>query len=131
MNARLHIIGPVGFDLDDSAVRRAGLDHWNDLDLTVHDDPDGFLKWLGDRVPWLVTKHGRIRYDRAEFEKEDVIILGSEIGGLPEEWLERWREKTLFIPILGNVRSYNLANTTGIILAQASLKAGLFDSSSG
>lgn len=127
MNARLHIIGPAGFDLDDSAVRRAGLDHWDDLNLTVHENPDTFLAWLGDRTPWLVTKHGRVRYDNADFEKEDIIILGSEVNGLPEEWLQRWREKTLFIPIMGKVRSYNLANTAGIILAQACLKAGLYD----
>jgi len=127
MNARLHIIGPIAFDLDDGAVRRAGLDHWDDLDLTLHRSPDEFLSWLGERIPWLVTKHGKVRYDTADFGKEDVIIFGSETKGLPGAWLRQWAATSLFIPILGNVRSYNLANTAGIVLAQACLKAGLFD----
>jgi len=129
MNARLHIIGPTGFDLGDNAVRRAGLDHWNELHLSVHKNPDDFLTWLGDRTPWLVTKHGRLRYDKPGFGSEDIIILGSEINGLPEEWLQRWPDTTLYIPIIGKIRSYNLANTAGIILAQASLKAGIYDKS--
>jgi len=127
MDARLHIIGPIGFDMDDNAVRRAGLDHWDELDLSFHNSPDEFLEWLGDRTPWLVTKHGRIRYDKPQFGSGDILILGSEIKGLPAEWLQRWSGTTLYIPIIGNIRSYNLANTAGIILAQASLSAGMFD----
>ena len=127
MNAQLHIIKPIGFDLDDNSVRRAGLDHWNELQLSVHNNPDDFLKWLGDRTPWLVTKHGNLRYDKPAFRDDDIIILGSETNGLPEQWLERWPDNTLYIPIIGKIRSYNLANTAGIILAQASLKAGMYD----
>jgi tRNA (cytidine/uridine-2'-O-)-methyltransferase len=131
MNARLHIIGPIAFDLSDTAVRRAGLDHWDELNLSVHDNPDEFLGWLGERIPWLVTKHGRLRYDKPDFRSEDIIILGSETKGLPEQWLERWSDTSLYIPILGKVRSYNLANTAGIVLAQACLKAGIYDKKQG
>jgi tRNA (cytidine/uridine-2'-O-)-methyltransferase len=127
MNARLHIIGPIGFDLGDNAVRRAGLDHWDELHLSVHKNPDEFLKWLEDRTPWLVTKHGSMRYDKPAFRSDDIIILGSETKGLPEQWLVQWSDTTLYIPIIGKIRSYNLANTAGIILAQASLKAGIYD----
>ena len=59
MGAALHLIGPLGFDLSDKAVRRAGLDYWEHLDLTVHEDREAFLDWLGDREPWLVTKEAR------------------------------------------------------------------------
>jgi tRNA (cytidine/uridine-2'-O-)-methyltransferase len=131
MNARLHIIGPIAFDLSDTAVRRAGLDHWDELNLSVHDNPDEFLGWLGERIPWLVTKHGRLRYDKPDFRREDIIILGNETKGLPEQWLERWSDTSLYIPILGKVRSYNLANTAGIVLAQACLKAGIYDKQQG
>jgi tRNA (cytidine/uridine-2'-O-)-methyltransferase len=127
MNACLHLIGPTGFDISDSAVRRAGLDHWTDLNLTVHNTPDEFLKWLGYRKPWLVTKHGKVRYDMPEYAVEDILLFGSETRGLPQEWLQKWSDRTVYIPILGNVRSYNLANTAGIVLAQASLKAGLYE----
>ena len=127
MHACLHIVGPINFDLSKNAVRRAGLDHWDSLDLTVHNNPDEFLKWLGDRTPWLATKHGRLRYDRPAYGRRDIIIFGSETKGLPQEWLDRWAEQTLYVPIIGNVRSYNLANTVSIILAEASMKAGVYD----
>jgi tRNA (cytidine/uridine-2'-O-)-methyltransferase len=127
MNARLHIVGPISFDLSDNAVKRAGLDYWEELKLTIHEGPDEFLKWLGDRKPWLVTKHGTLRYDKPGYRDEDVLIFGRETGGLNQDWLSRWPERTLSVPILGNVRSYNLANTVSVILAHASLKAGIFN----
>ncbi len=128
MNARLHIIGPITFDLSKNAVRRAGLDYWDELKLTLHDEPDEFLEWLGDIDPWLVTKFGGKRYDSPGFGSEDVLLFGSETRGLPKKWLERWSERTIFVPIIGNVRSYNLANTVSVVLAHASLKSGIFDS---
>jgi len=127
MNARLHVIGPIGFDLSDSAVRRAGLDHWDKLQLSVYKNPDEFQKWLGERSPWLVTKFGSSRYDKPAFNDEDILVFGSELHGLPENWIEKWPERTLYIPLLGDIRSYNLSNAVSIILAQASLKAGLFE----
>ena len=129
MNAHLHIIGPIGFDLSDNAVKRAGLDYWDDLNLKVHENSEEFLEWLGSRKPWLVTKHGTRRYDKPEYIDEDVLVFGSEISGLPQDWLARWPERTLSVPILGNVRSYNLANTVSILLAQANLEAGIYDKS--
>ena len=127
MNAGLHIIGPIEMDLSSSAVKRAGLDYWDHLDLTLHKDPAAFLEWLGDRKPWLVSKHGQLRYDRADYMDGDVLIFGNEITGLPEEWLSQWKSRTVYVPMPGKIRSYNLANTAGIVLAHASLKAGIFD----
>ena len=127
MNAFLHIVGPISIDLSANAVRRAGLDYWDKLKLTVHDTPDEFLKWLGDRRPWLVTKFGSLRYDKAGYADDDILIFGNEITGLPKDWLDRWTERTVYIPMPGEIRSYNLANTASIVLAHASLKAGLYD----
>jgi len=127
MNACLHIVGPVKFDLSNSAVRRAGLDHWEELKLTVHDNPGNFLKWLRKREPWLVTKHGTFRYDVPGYKDEDILVFGNESLGLPADWLKKWSARTVYVPILGKVRSYNLANTVSVLLAQASLKAGMFD----
>lgn len=127
MNAHLHIIGPINFNLSDNAVKRAGLDYWDDLNLKVHENSEEFLGWLGSRKPWLVTKHGTLRYDKPEYKDEDVLVFGSEISGLPQDWLSRCPERTLSVPIMGNVRSYNLANTVSIILAHANLKAGIYD----
>jgi len=127
MNACLHIIGPINMDLSSSAVKRAGLDYWDQLDLVFHKETDDFLTWLGDRKPWLVSKHGKLRYDRADYSDGDILIFGNEITGLPEEWISRWSDRTVYVPMIGKIRSYNLANTAGIVLAHASLKAGIYD----
>ena len=127
MNARLHLIGPLSIDLGAQAVKRAGLDYWPRLDLVRHDDPAAFLDWLGDRRPWLVTKRGDLRYDRVPFADEDVLIFGNELHGLPDAWHERWPDRRVYVPVLGDIRSYNLANTAAIIMAQACLIAGLYD----
>ena len=127
MNAALHIVKPVGFDLSRQAARRAGLDYWDHLRLTLHDDADQFLEWLGKRKAWVVTSRGRIRYDRPEYCDEDLLLFGSETLGLPEEWLERWPERTVYVPMAGRIRNYNLANTVSVVLAQASLRAGIYE----
>jgi len=127
MNAHLHLIGPLGFDVSDSSVKRAGLDYWDHLTLTVHASPGDFLGWLGDREPWLVTKFGQVRFDEPEYHDEDILLFGNENKGLPLEWRKRWKSRTVLIPILGQVRSYNLSNTVSVLLAQAMLSAKMFD----
>lgn len=127
MNARLHIVGPIRFDLSENAVRRAGLDYWDEVKLTVYEGPREFLKWLADRDPYPVTKSGELRYDGPAYRDEDVLIFGSETRGLPKDWIDRWRERTVRVPILGKVRNYNLSNTVSVVLAHASLKAGIYD----
>lgn len=127
MGAMLHLIGPVVFDMSDSAVKRAGLDHWPHLKLTVHDTPEAFLTWLGERRPWLVTKFGATRYDRAGYATGDVLLFGNETRGLPAEWRERWADRCVAIPILGPVRSYNLSNAVALVLAQAMSTSGGYD----
>jgi tRNA (cytidine/uridine-2'-O-)-methyltransferase len=82
----------------------------------------------GDREPWLVTRHGGIRYDKPEYQDEDVLVFGSETKRLPQSWIDRWPRRTVYVPILGKIRNYNLANTVSVVLAHASLKAGIYDS---
>lgn len=126
LDAHLHIIGPCAFDFSDKALRRAGLDYWPHLTWTVHPGPDAFLTWLGDRQPWLVSKFGVLRYDQPAYQSDDVIMLGNEVRGIPAEWHERWRERTVHLPILGKVRSFNLASTAAVVLTQATLACGAF-----
>ncbi len=128
--AHLHLIKPYKFEITDHAVQRAGLDYWPHVRLTEHDCDDAFLNWLGDRRPWLITKFGRHRFDQPAYHDGDVLILGNENTGLPESWRTRWEDRGVMIPILGPIRSYNLANAAAILLAHASLKAGLLDASS-
>ena len=105
MDAGLHIVGPIAMDLGRSAVRRAGLDYWDELTLSIHESPGAFLHWLGDRQPWLVTRHGELRFDRPGYRDEDILIFGSETTGLPQEWLTRWSERSVFIPMPGKIRN--------------------------
>lgn len=126
MHAHLHLVGPMKFEVSDNTVKRAGLDYWQHLHLTQHATGEDFLAWLGDRQPWLVTKFGVHRYDQPAYADEDILIFGNENTGLPIEWRQRWKDRTIHIPIMGQVRSFNLSNTAAIVLAQATLKAGLY-----
>ncbi|MEM6553548.1 MAG: tRNA (cytidine(34)-2'-O)-methyltransferase [Planctomycetota bacterium] len=121
----LHIIGPSLVDLSEKKVKRAGLDYWEDLRLTEHTSPEAFLGWMEKqgRRPWLVTKFGQTRFDRAEYAAGDVLVLGSETEGLPKAWHERFADRRLHIPIPGRVRSFNVANTAAIMLATGLAKA--------
>lgn len=125
MNAHLHLIAPK-FEISDNTVKRAGLDYWDHLTLSQYETDDAFLNWLGERRPWLVTKFGVQRYEAPAYADDDVLIFGNENSGLPESWRERWLDRTLQIPMLGQIRSYNLSNTVAIILAQATLAANLY-----
>lgn len=127
MGAPLHVIGPSLVDFDDAKVRRAGLDHWGDLDLTLHNSPEAFLAWLdaSGKQPWLVTKFGRTRFDRAAYEaSDDILVFGAEKAGLPEAWRARWADRCVHIPIPSSqIRSYNLANSVAVLLAMAISRA--------
>lgn len=127
LNARLHVIGPTPLSFDDQQVKRAGLDYWPDLQFTEHGSPEDFLNWLGDRRPWLITKFGQNRYDEPNYEDEDVLVLGNENRGLPQDWHDRWPDRKVYIPILGPIRSYNLSNAAFCVLTQASMKSGKFE----
>jgi tRNA (cytidine/uridine-2'-O-)-methyltransferase len=126
-DAHLHIIGPCAFDFSDKALRRAGLDYWPHLQWTLYPGPAEFLAWLGDQHPVLVSKYGRTRYDRLTYASDDVIILGNEVRGLPPDWHARWGARCVHLPILGKVRSYNLANTGAVLLCHAMTACGACD----
>lgn len=125
MNAHLHLIAPR-FEVSSNTVKRAGLDYWDHLTLSQYETDDAFLEWLGEREPWLVTKFGTQRYDAPNYVDEDVLIFGNENTGLPDAWRQRWEPRTIQLPMLGPIRSYNLSNTVAIVLAQATLNAGLY-----
>lgn len=128
MGAHLHLIHPMKFEITDHAVKRAGLDYWPSVTLTEHESDETFLAWLGERQPWLITKFGAQRFDEPAYADGDVVILGNENSGLPQDWHDRWPDRTVTIPMPGplnggpNIRSYNLGNAAAIVLAHATLK---------
>jgi tRNA (cytidine/uridine-2'-O-)-methyltransferase len=127
LGAELHLVGPLAVDLSARAVRRAGVDYWPMLRLSLHPTPEAFLAWLGGRQPWLVSTGGSLRYDRATYAPDDVIILGNEVRGLPAEWHGRWPGRAVHIPMRGPVRSFNLSCAAAVVGAEAHRACGLMD----
>jgi len=118
--ASLHIIKPIAFDIDEKAVRRAGLDYWEKLDLHVWESIDEFFSnnEIKDNAYFATTKTDRPYFD-AEFKEGDFIFFGSETAGIPEEILNRYKDKNITIPMTKDGRSLNLAISTGIVLYDA------------
>ncbi|MFZ1983841.1 MAG: tRNA (cytidine(34)-2'-O)-methyltransferase [Desulfatitalea sp.] len=124
--AMLHLVRPLGFSLESRQVKRAGLDYWPKVRLTVWDDFDGFLKTmqpLGHELA-LLTKRGKIPYWQIPIPKRLFLVFGSETQGLPAAILERFLECTYFIPIRSDIRSLNLSTAVGIVLYDCLLRSG-------
>jgi tRNA (cytidine/uridine-2'-O-)-methyltransferase len=115
----LHLIGRLGFRLDDRSLRRAGLDYWSAVEVYRYVDPEAFERSHGGRIFCLST-HGTIRYTEPRFQPGDALLFGSESRGLPATVRERHAERLLTIPMPGGkVRSLNLATAVGIVLYEA------------
>ena len=123
--AKLHLIRPLGFDISDRAVKRAGLDYWQYLDLTVWDSIEDFFDARGDEDLWLATTKAPRSYAEADFRTENVkLLFGKETAGLPEALRERYRDRCIRIPMAGPVRSLNLANSVAILCYEALRQQG-------
>lgn len=116
----LHLIKPLGFDIDEKAVRRAGLDYWHKLDLHVWENIEEFFENNPKAKEgfFATTKTDR-PYFEASFKEGDFLFFGSETKGIPSEILEEFKEKCITIPMTKEGRSLNLAISTGIILYEA------------
>jgi tRNA (cytidine/uridine-2'-O-)-methyltransferase len=124
----LHIVGVTGFRLDEKAVKRAGLDYWNDVKIHRHIDLEDLYKALPDsRFLYLTTKSEKT-YSDFHFKVNDCIIFGRETRGLPEALLRANWDNCLTIPMPNkNVRSLNLATSAGIVLYEALRQIGFSD----
>lgn len=122
-NTKLHLIMPISFSIDDKHLKRAGLDYWEHLDLTIWDSLDHFLEGTDDKNYYLITKFGEKYYTDYDFsndnDEELYFIFGRETKGLPEEFREKYKDKTLKIPMTENVRSLNLSNTAALVIYEA------------
>ena len=117
--AKLHIIKPIGFDISEKAVKRAGLDYWNKLDLTVWENKEEFFNNVDINKCHFATTKTNKPYFEAKFDINDYIIFGSETKGIDEDILNKYKEKCITIPMTKDGRSLNLAVSTGIILYEA------------
>ena len=119
-NARLHLIEPLGFSLDEKSCRRAGLDYKSLTEVFVHENWQECQKMLTDRKIWVITKFGKKRYDHVKFSKTDALLFGSEISGLPESIKNEFNEtEQLYLPMKPESRSLNLSNSVAICLYEA------------
>lgn len=118
-NTRLHLIEPLGFKLSDKAIRRAGLDYWEKLDMTVYCDFSEFLEKNPDARIYMATTKARKVYTEAAYEPDCYLMFGKESGGIPEELLLKNQENCVRIPMWGEIRSLNLANSVAVVLYEA------------
>ena len=123
----LHLVGKLGFRIDEHAVRRAGLDYWHLVDVRTHTDVDAALNHIAreravprDQVgTWWCSAKARLSYLDAGFALGDALVFGKESAGLPDALLAKSPERVIGIPTLGAVRSLNLANAVSIALYEA------------
>jgi len=134
----LHLVEPLGFSLEDRYLKRAGLDYWPMVDLHVHADWTSLLQYLEradetrtqplpaleERVRLFTSNGGQSLFD-VPFGKEDILVFGAESKGLPEEMMQRFTERRVYVPIRQEVRSLNLANVVCLGAYTAMDRAGL------
>jgi tRNA (cytidine/uridine-2'-O-)-methyltransferase len=117
--ARLHLVRPLGFSLEDRYLKRAGLDYWPQLELTVHDDLAALLAARGEAPMFLASTHAGRPYTEARYAEDSWLVFGAETDGLPESLLARFPETGVRIPMWGPSRCLNLSNAVAVVLFEA------------
>ncbi len=125
--SRLHLVRPLGFDISDRAVKRAGLDYWHMVDITVYEDLEDFLSRHGSDDLWLATTKAPRAYHEAEYKDGCWLVFGKETAGLPEFFRQRYFDKCVRIPMRADARSLNLANSVAVICYEALRQQGFPD----
>ena len=118
-NTRLHLIEPLGFKLNEKAIRRAGLDYWEKLDVTVYCDYQDFLSRNPGAKIYMATTKAKHVYTDVSYEPDCYIMFGKESAGIPEEILVENEDTCVRIPMWGDIRSLNLSNSVAIVLYEA------------
>jgi tRNA (cytidine/uridine-2'-O-)-methyltransferase len=118
--SRLHLVKPLGFSIEDKALRRAGLDYWADVQVSVWNSFAELLDAHGSSRFWYLTTKSKRRYWDVAFQDGDFLVFGRETKGLPEPLLKANPDRTLTIPMVDDsTRSLNLATAAGIVLYEA------------
>jgi tRNA (cytidine/uridine-2'-O-)-methyltransferase len=116
----LHLVGPLGFRIDDRAMKRAGLDYWDAVTIVRHPGWEAFMDAMRDARLFFFSTGGATLYTEVRYRAGDVLVFGSESRGLPEGMLETRRDRVLRLPVQPErVRSLNLATAAGIALYEA------------
>jgi tRNA (cytidine/uridine-2'-O-)-methyltransferase len=122
----LHLVKPLGFDVGDRAVRRAGLDYWPLVNLSIHESLSAFLAEHAGAPMYFVSTKGKKRYSDIRYENGAMLLFGRETKGLPQELLAENEARAVRVPMLPDerLRSLNLANSVAIVLYEALRQRG-------
>lgn len=119
-DTRLHLIKPLGFIVDDAHLKRAGMDYWPHLDVTIHDSWDSFIKVEQPENLYFLSTRGKKGLYDIQFNENDFLVFGNESTGLPTDFYDTYKEQLFLIPMPGKYnRSHNLANSVSIALYEA------------
>ncbi len=123
-NTKLHLIEPLGFSLSEKALKRAGMDYWQQLDVATYVNYEDFLKKNPGAKLFFATTKGRHVYSDAQFTDGCYIVFGKESAGIPEELLKEHPDTCVRIPMCGESRSLNLSNSVAVVLYEALRQQG-------
>lgn len=123
-NSSLHLVRPLGFEVDDKRLKRAGLDYWRYLDLSYYDGWAQFKAAHGDAPIYYFSTKARRLYTEMRYEKGCFLVFGKETAGLPEPLLRENEERCVRIPMYGDLRSLNLSNSVAIAVYEALRQQG-------
>ena len=127
VGAPLHLIKPLGFSLEDRYLKRAGLDYWHLVEVSVHESLEEFLGAVEGADLRFITKKAAQAYDRIDFSGETYLVFGKETAGLPEALLRQYPDRCYRIPMRSGARSLNLASAVTVVAYEACRQNG-FDS---
>ena len=122
----LHLVKPLGFDIDEKAVKRAGLDYWPLVNVSVYENLDEFFLKNADKPKYYVSTKGKHSYTDFEYEDGAMFLFGKETKGLPKELLSENEDRTVRIPMVPKkeLRSLNLSNSANIVIYEALRQKG-------
>lgn len=123
----LHLVGKLGFRIDEHAVKRAGLDYWDKVSVRTHESVEGFLEELKPEETLIFSSRGKKPYRAAPYMEGCSLVFGNETGGLPESILKRYPDSIYAVPMLPAIRSLNLSNAVSIVVYECLGKLGALD----
>lgn len=124
IGASLHLIKPLGFEIDDRKLKRAGLDYWHLLDITYYEGIDDFFERNPDAEVYFFSTKAPRCFSEVTYPKKVYLMFGKETAGLPEWLREKYREECIRIPMISEARSLNLSNSVAILAYEALRQQG-------
>ncbi len=123
LDLELHLVKPLGFSLEDKYLKRAGLDYWPSIRLTVHESFHALLAAFPESPVWLFTARGTRSFWDVRYGPDDLLIFGREADGLPPSVISRFPDRQLTVPHNTKIRSLNLANAVSVVAYEAQRQA--------